>query len=372
MAALLLLGGPVVRSGETAPPPTAAPIIEIPNPEYYAGTLARGEEASAVFTVKNSGTADLRLVRADGHCSCIRTAILRPKIPPGEEGGVEVTYLDSTAVGETTRVIELTTNDPRNRVTQLTFSALVEVPFGFEARALALGKIHHQAREPVSKRIAILFIDPGDAQLADLVSSSPLVTAEQVGLGETRAGHQRLEIEVTVLSGLPPGPLRETITATTASGQHSPATLQVTGMITGDVEVTPDHLRLMVVETAKREARNDWKRIYLTGHDPERPLKVFDCRDNGGLLDLELMELIPGEKFEMTVTLKANALEEDGEITGTISIFTSSPSQAEITVDYSAVRRTYHKLDQNKDPEPPGTEKDAEKETDGEEAPAAK
>lgn len=367
LAAFLLLGGPAAPAGETVPPPEAVPIIEIPNPDYHAGTLARGEEASAVYTVKNGGTADLRLVRADASCSCIRTVILRPEIPPGEEGGVEVTYLDRNGVGETTRVIDLTTNDPRTRVVRLTFSALVEVPFGFEARTLAMGTIHHLAREAVSKRTALLFIDPGDAQLAGLVSSSPLVTAEQLGPGEAREGQQRLEIEVSVLPGLPPGPLQETITATAASGRHPPATLTVTGMITGDVEVTPDRLRLMVVETAKRKAEDDWKRIYLRGHDPERPLKVFDCRDSNGLLDLELVELIRGEKFELTVTLKADALKENSETTGTIGISTNSPSQAEITVPYSAVRHSYLKLDLGQEPEPPGTGKPADTDAEGEE-----
>jgi hypothetical protein len=162
-----------------------------------------------------------------------------------------------------------------------------------------------------------------------------------------------LEIEVSIEPGLPPGPLRETITATAASGGHPPATLSVIGLVTGDVEVTPDHLRLMVVETTKRQARDSWKRIYLTGHSPDRPLRVFDCRDSNELLSLDLVELIPGEKYELTATLGADVLEQNSSVEGTISIFTNSPSQAVVTVGYSAVRRMHDKLDQGESMTPP-------------------
>jgi hypothetical protein len=369
LAALILLGGTGVPAEEDQQHQTIAepadrspaPLIEVARPEHHAGTVSRGEEVSTVFTVRNSGTADLRLVKADGHCSCISTTILQPVIPSGEEGDVEVTFVGHNAVGETRRVIELTSNDPHNRLTRLIFSAKVEVPWGFETRALAMGKIHHQTADPVSRSATILVRDAAHTELAGLDSTSPKITARLVGASEAREDHQRLEIEVTALPGLPPGPLNETITATAASGDLPPATLTITGLVTGDVEVTPDHLRLMVVETRKREARDSWKRIYLSGHCPERPLRVFDCRDSNEILDFDLVELISGEKFELTVTLGADDLEANNELEGTISISTNSPSQAVVTVGYSAVHRLYDKLDQGGDEKPPGDQDHAGK-----------
>ncbi len=372
LVALLLLGGIAAPAEEDEPlqavaePSTesAAPLIEIPHPEHHAGTVVRGEAVSAVYTIRNSGNADLRLVKADGHCSCISTSILHPVIPPGEEGGVEVTFIGQDVVGETSRVIELTSNDPQNRLTRLMFTARVEVPFGFETGALALGTIHYQAVEAVSGRAVILVRDPADTELAGLESTSPHITARLVDSGGTMDGHQRLEIEISALPGLSTGPLKETITATAASGGPPPATLNITGLITGDVEVTPDHLRLMVVGTGKRDPRDSWKRIYLTGHSPDRPLSVFGCRDNNGLLDLDLVELIAGQKFELTATLRADALEANSETEGTISISTNSPSQAVVTVNYNAVRRQYDKLDQAEDEAPPGGQEPAGDEPD--------
>ncbi len=382
LVVLLLMGGPAIRAEgdeklQADPSPPArqeTPLIEIPQPVHHAGPVVRGAEYSTVYTIRNSGTADLRVVKADGHCSCISTDILHPVIPPGEEGGVKITFVGQTGVGETTRIIELTSNDPLNRLVKLTFSAQVVVPFGFETRALALGKIHYLAVEPVSKRAVILIREPADTGLADLEASSPNITAQLVGSGEAQDGHQRLEIEVSVQPGLPPGILHETVTAMAASENHPPAVLNITGLITGDVELTPPYLRLLVVETGNREARDSWKRIYLTGHNPDRPLRVFNCRDSNGLLQLDLVELIRGEKFELTATLGAKALEQNSEITGTISISTNSPSQSEVTVGYSATRRRYDKLDRVEDREapPPGGiptgEKSGTEQTDAEEA----
>jgi hypothetical protein len=361
LAVLLLTGGPAIRAEGDDPlqvdplPPALqqAPLIEIPQPIHHAGPVVRGEEYSTTYAIRNSGAADLRVVKADGHCSCISTEILNPVIPPGEEGGVKITFVGRSGMGETTRIIELTSNDPQNRLVKLTFSAQVVVPFGFETRALALGKMHQQAVEPVSRRAILLIREPVATGLAGLETSSPDITARLVGSGEAREGHQRLEIEVAVQPGLPPGILQETVTATAASGNLPPAVLNITGLITGDVEVTPSELRLLVVETGNRDARKSWKRVYITGHSPDRPLRIFDCRDSSGLLRLELEELIKGEKFELTVTLDVEALDRNSEVAGTISISTNSPTQPEVSVAYSAARRLYDQLDRVEEKEAP-------------------
>ncbi len=364
LATLVLLGGMAVTAEEEV-----APRIEIDQPDHHAGTLARGEEYLVVYTIRNSGTADLRLLRADGNCSCIGTAILQPVVPPGETGEVEVAYLSRTAAGRTSRTIELTTNDPNNRVSHLHFSADVAVPFGFATPAMDLGTIHHQAAEPLTATTQLLLDESDKRPLPELETSSPQISARFTGMEELLDGHRRLAMEVSLRPGPEPGPQRETVTAVTPSGGHPPAILLVSALVAGDVEVTPHTLRLMVIRTDKRQPKDDWKRIYLTGHAAEKKLALFDCRDNNELLGLDLVELIPGEEFELTVTLGAEALPEDTEISGTITVATNSPTQPLLSIEYQAVNNTFHKLDQRVEETEQAAEKSEEEpegETEGE------
>jgi len=363
LAALLLLGGLVLPASDLTPPQggpdsssrePAPPRLEIPQSEYHAGTLRRGEEATVVFTVRNGGEGELRLVRADSNCSCIRAVILRSTIPPGETGEVEVTFVSRTGTGEVTREVELTSNDPQHSPARLSFSARVEVPFGFEGQQLDLGRVHHRAASAVNRTAILLVAEETVAEPGEIRTSSPLISARPNGRGENREGHRRLKIEITVQPGFDPGPLEETITVFPAEGDLAPATLPVTGLITGDVETSPAAIRLRVVETGIRKARGDWKRIYISGHHPERLLEIHACRDSNTLLQLDLVELIPGELFELTATLGADTLERNSETAGTITIATNSPAQPQVTVDYSAVHHYYGQIDRIEETEPGG------------------
>lgn len=339
LAAVLLLTTLPAPAGE-------GPRIDVPRSEIDAGILRRGEIVDARYTLRNTGTEDLRLISAESHCPCIETAFSGTTIPPGGEGTLDVRFTASTGAGATVSVIELTTSDPERRTISLTFRARVDVPFGFEERTLDIGRIHHEYDETLTREAALLISDSSAAEPAGVESSSPLVTARLTGDESESEGHRRLIVAVTVLPGLPPGTLSESVTVHSGAEGVEPAILGVTGLVTGDVTVSPRELRLLVVETARRTAQDSWVRAYLTGERPDRSLKILATRDSNGILGLELTELIPGAKYELTVTLAAEALEPDSAITGVVEVTTNSPSQPVITVPYSAGRRRYDKLDQ--------------------------
>lgn len=340
LAAALLLAGLPTPAGD-------GPCIDVPNPEIDAGIISRGESLSAVYTLRNTGTESLRLISVDGHCPCIETALSHTEIPPGGEGALDVRFTAASGAGDTVRIIELTTNDPERRTISLTFKARVAVPFGFADRAVDMGRVHHEYAEPLIREAILLIRESSTAKPAALETSSPLVTARLTGNETVAQGQRRLGLEVSLLPGLPPGPVAETVTVRSAGEGLEPAVLEVNGLVTGDVAAAPEQLRLLVVETARRTARDSWARVYLTGHSPDRPLTILTTRDSNGILDLDLAELIPGQKYELTVTLGAEALDVNSQITGTVEITTNSPSQPVVSVGYSAARRRYDKLDQD-------------------------
>ncbi len=57
-----LAGIAQAQSGDAAPPPPAAPRLEIEKPEIHLGSISRGEPAECRFALKNTGDDVLRIL----------------------------------------------------------------------------------------------------------------------------------------------------------------------------------------------------------------------------------------------------------------------------------------------------------------------
>lgn len=153
-------------------------------------------------------------------------------IPPGGEGEIKVRWKPCCSKGNITKIVTITSNDPLEPKSSLSFKAFIEVIFDFAIHNLYMGKFHKD-RE-VSKSSIIVVDDPEKTRIIDLKSSSPFITARQLDYLENKDGYSRLKIQVTVAPGLPVGKFAETVTAYSNSDRKSEATLRLTGDVLGD------------------------------------------------------------------------------------------------------------------------------------------
>ena len=165
------------------------------------------------------------------------------------------------------------------------------------------------------------------------------MSAKRVEASDSADNRTRIEVEVTLLPGLPIGRVNETVIAHSSLESKSKATLRLIASIVGDVEVNPSILRFVVTESQGASNQNISQKLQITNNSENKPLRILGARDPDDRLQLNVKTVEEGQKFELTATLKPEALATSGNQTGTIVITTNNQEQKEITVRYNVVRR---------------------------------
>ena len=227
-------------------------------------------------------------------------------------------------------------NDPQSPKNVLVVTAFIQVEFDFTSSSLNFGRVLRN--ETVTKSAFIQILDPDRTEITDITTSSPYIEAKR--MKKPSVGHEgEVEIQVTISPGLPGGRINETITAQSNMSSKPDASLRVAGMVIGDVEVTPDALSFVYSESDGAEDQLPSHKLQIINSSTGTTLKILEVRDPQGRLELKLETIENGQRYEVTATLKKEALGARGGATGSILITTDNPEQREITVRYSIIRR---------------------------------
>ena len=196
-----------------------------------------------------------------------------------------------------------------------------------------------KTNDTVTKSTFIQIMDPEKTKITDITTSSPFVLAKQVEASDSADNHTKIEVEITLLPGLPPGRINETVTAHSSLESKPEATLRLNVTIVGDVEVIPEMIRFVVKESQSAPNQNISQRLIITNNSEKKLLQILGVRDPDDRLQLNVKTVEEGREFELTATVKPDTLFTLGSQTGTIVITTNNQEQKEITVRYSVLRR---------------------------------
>lgn len=228
-------------------------------------------------------------------------------------------------------------NDPTNTESPLSIMALVQVQFDFASNNLNFGKISEG--ETVTRSTSLQIMDPDKTKIIEITTSSPFVQAVQVPSSSSPGNRSEAEIQVTISPGLPPGRIHETVTARSNLESKPEAKLYLAGTVVGDVEVIPDVLRF-IVDESKPEGEGILRgKLQIINRSASKTLRVLETRDPKNMLDLSLATVEEGQIYELTATLRKEALAVQGDTVAQLVIVTNDPEQKNITVSYRIIRR---------------------------------
>jgi len=96
----------------------AGPRVTIEPATYDFGRVKFGDVPEHVFVVKNLGDQDLEIKNVSTSCACTKGEIEVSSIAPGEQADLLVSFDpaihgDDTDIGQLTRTIYISTNDPQ-------------------------------------------------------------------------------------------------------------------------------------------------------------------------------------------------------------------------------------------------------------------
>lgn len=173
--------------------------------------------------------------------------------------------------------------------------------------------------------------DKENTRITDIASSSPHVLAKQLGYSE-KAGNSVIEIEVTVLPGMPLGRINETVTVHSNLENKPKTVLRVGGYIQGDVEISPKMVTFVV--SPKSPPKGQQKRMVIISNYKDTPLEIISVKDPDGLVGLILEPHDEGKRFGLQVTLLKNNLPKGRDHYGKVIITTNNEEFEKIEVPY--------------------------------------
>jgi archaellum component FlaF (FlaF/FlaG flagellin family) len=82
--------------------------------------------ATREITVTNNGKKELNIRSLQGNCTCVTASATKPTLKPGESSTIKVNFKPQDRKGTQQKAVTIYSNDPRNPVQRVTFSAYVD------------------------------------------------------------------------------------------------------------------------------------------------------------------------------------------------------------------------------------------------------
>lgn len=226
-------------SGSSSVP---SPRVEVVNGEIHDfGKMDRGATRSHVFIIRNTGDAPLKLEKGDTTCKCTVSDLKGDSLAPGEETEVKLEWTAKTAEPDFSQSAEIITNDPARPKVRLLVNGLVIQSIRPDRSELSFNNVSTSDDATVKMKIfgfrdgplEILSHEWAQPETAEFYSAviRPLAEDELDKSIEARSG---VELTVHLKSGLPLGPLAQTIRLE-SNYDLPPVEIPIVGRIVGDI-----------------------------------------------------------------------------------------------------------------------------------------
>lgn len=208
-------------------------------------------------------------------------------------------------------------------------SALIEIQFGFETNFLDFGRI--RKGESATKTAVLIIKDQSKEGLLELSSPSSHIAFKTAK--STNNDKDRIDVEVTVKPEAPPGRLMESITARLTDSSLPTSSMNISGTIVGNVEVTPETIQLIV--DVSRAAANQTEQIVRVVSTQDEPgLRLLSVRDPRNLVAIEVDTVVTGKEYAIRARPNESALKLGNDASGEIKIMTNDTEQPEMRIGY--------------------------------------
>jgi len=294
------------------PPAVQAPKITLENTGYDFGAIDQAPTVTHRFAFRNGGGLELKLDNVRTSCGCTAVASTTAGIAPGASGAVDVTCDTAGAFGPQDKTVSVYSNDPTQPVSTLTLSGQVRAVAAADPPRLYVGHLGRGQTAAHDVRI-----------LGEIVSAGRIETIGKcvtATLSDTPNGRQ---LRVAIKDDAPLGAFNDTVTIATGNPRRPSLAVPVTGVVDGNVVVSPAQVNFGVV-TAGAEI----SRVVGVHNRGQRPFHISAVRLRPAIGTAAVSPLADGRGFRITITLNAGL--HPGKISGTLEVDTDDPEQPRI------------------------------------------
>jgi hypothetical protein len=130
------------------------PKLDVPETDFYFGSVYQGEKVEHAFTFRNTGDEPLLIEKVKSSCGCTAALVSEKELAPGAEGEVRATFDSTRFSNNVVKTIYLYSNDPARRLVQFHLRGKVKEEFELSARSLTIGPV--AAGDKVTAQVSLI------------------------------------------------------------------------------------------------------------------------------------------------------------------------------------------------------------------------
>jgi len=227
----------------------AKPRISLDHQEVNFGTLKIKEDREKIVIVTNSGDEDLTIQQLRTGCGCIRATLLdRETLKPNETARIQL-RLDITGmkIGVKAYALQISTNDPENQTKEIPVKYAYLPDAWLSATEIALDGNLMGGEFAGAGSIQLIDAGSEPLRIVSVETSTPHLQHEITEVSHTDIAGKKshyFTVHALLLSSVPLGEVRESITIKTNHPQHDHFAIPVYGRARGPVDISPRTLLL--------------------------------------------------------------------------------------------------------------------------------
>ncbi|HEX9636346.1 MAG TPA: DUF1573 domain-containing protein [Acidobacteriota bacterium] len=313
----------------TPQPATAAaeggPALSLEATSLDQGRVAKGATADYTFTIKNTGSAELKISEVRPSCGCTVASFDR-SIAPGQSGTVRAKIETSRFIGPIAKTLTVKSNDPNKPELLLTMKADVYQLVDIQPSDRAM--MSTTSGESVTKSFTLKSNDPESPALEILG-----VEANVRGLShKLTKGAEGYTLDLTLAADAPVGPLAGQVKVKTNNPKLAELSIQVNGNVRGPILVAPSAVFLPA--KSSDQMAQESRVVNLRPSKEGLSFKVTEVRVSDPVLKADLSEIQPGSLY--TVRIGFASAPQPGRFDSSVVILTDNALQPRIEVPVKA------------------------------------
>jgi len=329
LACVLIVAGALFAQAAPAGKPKAVAVEPIGD----VGNVAKGDNATHDFVIKNDGTADLQITNVQPACGCT-VARYDKLIAPGKTGTIHVVVDTATFSGPIAKSVTVYTNDPETPQVQLTVRAKIEPYIGVRPGYARYLVVHGEPQQ--GKIVQTLWAS--DGQPFDVTGvDSPLpalkVTFREAADKERNTDFKGKQWRVEMAFSndeAPVGAIAGYVTVHTTHPKQKVVDIPVSGFVRPIIAVTPPVADFGPIELKQRIQHSLSVKNYAT-----EPINVTSLDNGVKGVDATLKQIEAGRNYSVQLVVKPDLAK--GPFEGKLKLHTDSPKMPVVEVEVKGV-----------------------------------
>lgn len=235
LVALAALTGPAL-----IPFSATAQVIEVSPQVHDFGQMKQQESRTVVLSVKNQGAGSLVIEKVEPDCGCTVAELAVKDLAPGEATQLTIEFNSKKFSGKVVKSVQIFSNDPRNPVVDVMFTADIHAPLLVDPESQRLGfEICLQGHTETK---AVTFTATEIPELKISVGETRLKKFKVQAVNRYQGDPRKAALQVTLPPDMPLGKHRDNIRVTTNVPDMETVDIELSSWINSPLQASPEEV----------------------------------------------------------------------------------------------------------------------------------